>query len=368
MSQETQAWAKQQRTGDPVTRAVLSEICNWAKPTGIVDFRSYDDIAWAVEVSRRTVMRHVDRLENELGLIRRLPRHRDDGGRGSNGFELIGFEPSLPHLKSRAKPPVTACHPPRDTVTPPGDTGVTPPRDTGVTLLGDKIIPLSTTDVVDVPPSGFEGLDLGDEGQAEQASAEPDANLDDGKARRLGTDWVPPPVDALPPVAKALARQWPAGAYAAKAENFRNHWTDIDPKRRTTRGWAATFANWIERNHSEVMRAAKAGVSFEACAAANGVAAPQPVPVAAKALETGPSEAIHARLRGSEGAMFYERKLEGVAILVAPDGRVRVIAASPFMAQWLAGNARGSIEAAARATLGDGFAELTFEAEHEGNG
>lgn len=48
MSQETQAWAKTQKTGDPITKAVLLELCNWAKPTGVVEFLSLARIADAM--------------------------------------------------------------------------------------------------------------------------------------------------------------------------------------------------------------------------------------------------------------------------------------------------------------------------------
>lgn len=106
MSNEVQNWAREQRTGDPVAKAILVSIANWANPAGGECYPSIRRIAEDVEVSERTVQRHVARLE-EGGFLRRVERIRTDGARSSNGFEFPGYEP--PQLSFRL---------PRQSVTP----------------------------------------------------------------------------------------------------------------------------------------------------------------------------------------------------------------------------------------------------------
>jgi hypothetical protein len=139
MSSETIAWAKEQACGNPVTKAVLMEIANWARPNGVCEYLSVKRIAEVVEVSVRTVQRHIALLESPdltrggLGLIRRIERHREDGGRAANCFELVGYQPPLslgarprenptpPHDRLSPPPdkltgaPMTNCHHPHDT-------------------------------------------------------------------------------------------------------------------------------------------------------------------------------------------------------------------------------------------------------------
>jgi len=64
MSSETIAWAKEQTCGNPVTKAVLLEIANWARPNGVCEYLSVRRIAEVVEVSVRTVQRHIALLES----------------------------------------------------------------------------------------------------------------------------------------------------------------------------------------------------------------------------------------------------------------------------------------------------------------
>lgn len=173
MSIETSTWAKQQRCGDPVTKAVLMEIANWARPDGVCEFLPVQRIADVVEVSARTVQRHIARLEDNdldnggLGMLRRVIRYREDGGQGSNGFELIGYEPSSATAqrdpKTTFSPPVNLSPPPRQFVTGPGDTAVT--------RLGDKIIPLSISSEIDISADDFSENEKQDE--ADPVALEP---------------------------------------------------------------------------------------------------------------------------------------------------------------------------------------------------
>ena len=371
MSSETSAWAKEQRCGDPVTKAVLMEIANWAKPTGICEFLSVKRIAEVVEVSTRTVQRHIARLEDldptagGLGMIRRVERHRDDGGQWANAFELIGYQPPLSAANSRGKAPRDRLSPPHDKMTPGDDNSDTG----GVTMVSpDKeknIIPLSTPDGVDVPPSDFEhdllgGSPAGDGGK----SSEPErAKVDGAKPHVLPDDWEPPAIADLPPEARGLVQQWPSGAYQHFAANFRDHWSSVDRKKRTSAGHAAAFRNWLRRVHPEAMRASKAGVTY-AVAAPSKPAAPMkpPPPVRAKAREDGWSERVHATLKRELGDLSYAHWLKPAAIYFDAPGVV-VVTNSEFARGWLEENFRSRIGAAASAANGSPVAWVRIEKE-----
>lgn len=90
MSSEVQCWAIAQKTGDPVTKAVLTALTRWAKPDGSDCWPGLKILADAVEVSERTIQRHLNRLE-ELDLIRRIPRQRKNKSLSSNQFVFNGF-------------------------------------------------------------------------------------------------------------------------------------------------------------------------------------------------------------------------------------------------------------------------------------
>lgn len=72
----------------------------------------------------------------------------------------------------------------------------------------------------------------------------------------LASDWVPPPVSELPPRARACAEQWTDGSYQTIAEGFALYWRS---ERKMKPDWRATWANWVLREHSKVMRDQKFG-------------------------------------------------------------------------------------------------------------
>lgn len=367
MSSETSSWAKEQRCGDPVTKAVLMEIANWAKPTGICEFLSVKRIADVVEVSTRTVQRHIARLEDPdqsaggLGMIRRVERHRDDGGQWANAFELIGYQPPLSASNSRGKAPRDKLSPPHDKMTRGDDADVTG----GVTMVSPdrekNIIPLSTPDGVDAPPSDFEHDLLGGSETADVVLAAEPA----GKAKPhvLPEDWEPPAVADLQPEARGMVQQWPSGAYQVMCANFRNYWHDKGTKNRKKSDWLATLCNWLIRVHSEVMRANKAGVSYATAAPSKpSTPAPPPPPVRAKAREDGWSERVHARLKRDVGDLSYAHWLKPVAIIFDDPG-VTVITNSEFARGWLDEHFGPKITAAASAVTGKPVPWVRFQNE-----
>jgi len=357
MSSETSAWAKEQSCGDPVTKAVLMEIANWAKPTGICEFLAVKRIAEVVEVSPRTVQRHIARLEDPdptaggLGLIRRVERHRDDGGRGANSFELVGYQPPL----SARTRPRASLSPPHDKMTRGGDAAVTAPRDNCVMGYGNKNIPPSSPSGDDTPAPDF--FDRGRKGD------DPDKPAS-GKAHRLPDDWNAPPASDLPPMAHGLVRQWPAGAYEATCEAFRLHWRTETRAIGRKSDWTAALAKWCINDHPSIMRAAKAGVSFAAAAPLkpSGPPAPPPKPVAAKSREDERSARLHAMLKRELGDALYSAWIKLAALIFDPPGLVAVFP-SDFARGWAEDRFQSKIRALADQVQGAPLRWVRFETE-----
>ena len=362
MSSEATAWAKEQRCGDPVTKAILGEIANWTKPTGVCEFLSIRRLAEVVEVSERTVQRHIRRLESEdraaggLALIRRIVRHREDGGQGANSFELVGFTPPEGARAGGRKAP-------RQSVTPPCQIDTAPrqcdgePGDNGVTRLGDKTIPPSPSDDGDTPAADFD-----DDSQGE-AAADPPIPPAKALPHRLPDDWAPPPVAELPPSAGALVRQWPSGAYEAVSETFRLHWIAETRAIGRKSNWLAALGKWLISDHPKVMRDARAGVSFAALApvaAQTGAAHAARPATPAKARENDASGKVHAALRRSEGDAMWRQWLEPCALLMAnnedqhgnPMITLTVIAGSDFQAAHVESRFLPAIERAVKGVAG----------------
>jgi hypothetical protein len=323
------------------------EIANWAKPTGICEFLSVKRIAEVVEVAPRTIQRHMTRLETPcdeggLGMIRRLARHRDDGGQGANSFELVGYD--MP-----SSPPRQSVTPPRQIVTPPRQIDGEP-GDTAVTRLGDKIIP-PTPASAGVPPHG----ENQEEGEQE-AVPEPPQPADppapaEPKGTRLPADWTPPPIDELQPMARDLVREWPRGAYEAVSATFALHWQGEPGSRGIKKNWQSTHAKWLINDHARVMRAAKAGVSFAAlapdapAAAATMLGAP---PVPEQMIEGSTADGLRAQLKAILGDRLYTHWFSGVALLMLAQGELRVVAQSPFQQGYIAANFESELLRAAQ--------------------
>ena len=76
------AWARSIKTGSPTVKAVLLAIANYADEEGIC-WPSQDQLAEDTELSRHSIMRAIDQLE-EMELVSRERRHRKDGSRCSD--------------------------------------------------------------------------------------------------------------------------------------------------------------------------------------------------------------------------------------------------------------------------------------------
>ena len=206
-------------------------------------------------------------------------------------------------------------------------------------------LPPSDPDGSDTPAADFSKGDGSNLQKAQRTQA---------KGQRLPDGWTAPAVDDLPPMARDLVRQWPAGAYAASCETFRLHWLSETRAIGRKRDWTAALGKWLIGDHPKVMRDAKAGVSFAPVAARTGDAVPPPRPVAAKAGEDERSARIHAELRRRLGSVAYGRWIEPCALIVHHG--VRVIAPSRFAGNWISDHYSQDIAKAAIMVLGEGYA------------
>lgn len=91
MSIQAVSWAIQQRTGGPTEKAVLVALANYADARGEC-YPSYGRIAEDCEVSRRTVIRVIERL-CEIGLVEKSANTRHGGGDTTNIYRLPGCQP-----------------------------------------------------------------------------------------------------------------------------------------------------------------------------------------------------------------------------------------------------------------------------------
>jgi len=179
---------------------------------------------------------------------------------------------------------------------------------------------------------------------------------------KMPDQWTSPAIDALPPAIAALACQWPAGAYAAEAAAFHQHWHGRGQRRDN---WSALWAARVQARHADVMRAAKAGVPFTAPAAAPaGTSAEDLLPVAAKRDEDDRSEELHHALVRRFGQSLYEQWYARVA-LVFTDCGLTVVSPSAFHASWLENHHKADIDAAL-GKIGRGVDWIAFRVDRKG--
>ena len=343
MSQETQAWAKEVRTGDPVSKAVLIEIANWAKPDGSVEFLSLARLADVLEISKRSVQRHLNRLEFELGFIRRNARHRDDGGQGSNCFDLFSYPPPFCVFH-----PVVCFSPPGVPGAPPPRQNGHPPRDTAVTRLGDKnILPPSEPDGSDAPKG--DELPLGDE-KAEEAKP---AKRERSRGVRIDPEWKAPSIEDLPETIRPFVERWASGEYLRQAVKFLNHWLASSGRNAAKRDWARAWYNWL-------IEAEERGLTKRSASpgrATNGSTSPTAI---ARDGETEPSKQIRARVSKRLGKVAYQQWVGPCAIIVTPGNAVEVRCPSEFHAAHLERNYEVDVLRACRESIGERFGGVKF--------
>ncbi|MCW2395871.1 MULTISPECIES: DnaA N-terminal domain-containing protein [unclassified Sphingobium] len=216
-------------------------------------------------------------------------------------------------------------------------------------------IPPSSSNEEDTPaaekPDEFEQAKPAGEGAdgEKPQPAEPAEPTEPIKPHRLPADWSPPFVSELQPAARTLVQSWPRGAYEARCELFRLHWHGETRAIGKKVDWASALAKWLIKDHSEVMRAHRAGVSFERLAAAVPPSQRAPAePVAEKASEGGTADRMRDHLRRAVGTAAYAQWFETSAFL-ARDTALTVICRSSFAATYIEANFTQQLLAASQA-------------------
>lgn len=213
------------------------------------------------------------------------------------------------------------------------------------------------------PPKGVAGARPGTTTGSEKGSGEKAPS-----GHRLPDDWTAPPIDDLPPMARNMASQWPAGAFEASCEAFRLHWQNETGANALKRNWTAVLARWLMTDHPRIMRDVRAGVSFEAAAPAKPLKPTTTKPVAAKAREDERSVLLRRDLRANLGAAICDRWIDPVALVFIGNGELQVIAPTKFHRDWLAERQANAITYAAQTAIGLKFVDVTFHTEQAAKG
>lgn len=339
MSWEAESWARQQRTGDPVTKAVLVGIANWMNPKGDECQVSLRRLADEVEVSVRTVQRHIARLE-EIGLLSKHTAQRDDGGQGWNCFTFPTYKPpKVSHVEpsKRSNPRDKMSSPPRQIVMGGDDQNGTAPHDN---LTPGGVANRRGEGDNGVTPERGKGLD-------KTPPAPPAGGRNRGE--RIAADWQPPAIADLPPAAKAKARQWPSGAYEAEAEAFRDYWLGEGRAGARKLDWNRTWFNRINESTARVLRDAKAGVKYASTTAARSDAPPPAALDTSR--ETQPAKAIRVHLARRLGESAMNQWFKGSRLDVS-EGTLTIVAPSAFASTYQRNNFADDAGRAMHAVLG----------------
>lgn len=351
MSWETQAWAARQRPGRPADKLVLLALAscsnanhqahpsvNWLAEFGDLDRKTVNTalrrleeaglITWTGERCGRTMQVKVYRLE---ALSQARPAARLDSDPESAQTAVNQTSPKTEQFQKRNSS-VFSGKQAQKRATEPYLEPITPTTPNGVAA-----------------PTGDSGQEIsGDDGQgAVPAPVKP-------QPHRLPDNWVVPDLAELPPLARQLVAQWPAGAYQAMAEAFRLHWQAEQGTRARKTNWTAALGKWLINDHAKVMRTL-GKVSYapaSPAAASNTPASAVIVPTPAQRRQNGDSFALHHDLPKVIGSGQYETWLAPCALLVEDD-RVLVVAGSEFHRAKVEQYFAGQIRAVVRQHLGE---------------
>lgn len=96
MSFQAVAWAIEVRVGDPILKNLLMAICHHADRETWSCWPSQDLLAFETEVSKRTIQRKLEELQ-ERGFLRIEKRRNDDGTQASSRLTVTGGQPVTLH-------------------------------------------------------------------------------------------------------------------------------------------------------------------------------------------------------------------------------------------------------------------------------
>jgi hypothetical protein len=324
MGKKIKDWAKAQDIKGATVKGVFVELAAWAGADGFCKFRRVRDLARSLGVTERSVQRALKRLETPtseggLGLIQRVLHHRMDGAQLANGFVLLTWVSAAEGLQ-------------RDILS------------SGGCQIGGG------GGVVSVTP--YLEIDFKKEESPHSSPASQRARL------AMPPDWQVPLVTDLPTLTRALANQWPNGAYATQGEAFHQKALGNGLRRAD---WNACWAYHVQAVHAEVMRAAKAGVVFVAPARSANRLSPPPKPVLAQAREDVRSARLRKVLQSRLSPSNWERFFAPSAY-VFDDPGLKVIATTYAIRDWLETNYSEGLKLAAR-TVSPDMRWVTFEVE-----
>jgi DNA-binding transcriptional ArsR family regulator len=215
MSFDALAWAAKQRPGNLAAKMVLFGLANFADEHGCC-YPSTAALAAFGDMDHKTATAALDRLA-KLGLI------KDTGEREGRTRQIKVYRLALESTPKaegyqKRKPSAFSSKDPQKR-------GTDTVRDTST----QKASPSSSA--------------------PKRKSAE---KADRGS--RIANDWQPPSIDSLEPQARAAAEQWPDGAYAAFAEEFRLYWQGQPGSRAKKLDWRGTWCGRIIDVHAKAMR------------------------------------------------------------------------------------------------------------------
>lgn len=377
MSWRTQNWAGEQKAPSPAAKLILIGLASCSD----ADHCAYPSVGWLVEWSgleRKTVLKWLAELSDDKGGTV-TPMITDTGRRKGRSLQIKVWR-----LNAGPDGDKAASKPERETIPKTGQSQKrehpkngerqSQKRDTEPYL---NTTPLTIPDGI-VPPA--EKLDerivhvngrqpMSDETvralNAVAAAVCADMADEPVKPHPLPADWTPPAVAELSDMARQLVEQWPAGAYQAVCEVFRLHWANETRAVGRKSNWNAALSKWLIKEHAQVTRDAKAGVSFARLSTAPAGTAKGVPPVAAKARETTTSGNIHAAVKRMIGEAMHAQWIKPCALLLNPAvNELQIIAPSDFLAGYVEQSYSAELrKACAENTQRTGVFKLQFVTE-----
>lgn len=207
MSFQAVAWAIEVRVGDPILKTLLMTICHHADRETWVCWPSQDLLAHETEVSKRTIQRKLEELQ-EKGFIRITKRRRQDGTQDNSMITVTGRQ-------------IVTLSPPVDNI---GATGGQKPG-----------VPVDTTS----PPL------IQQEEQEEQSVPKRSKN-----GTRIPDDWQITPDLGNYARSKGLTRN----EVLAEAEKFVNYWRSAAGAKARKLDWDLTWKGWAQRTAERLGR------------------------------------------------------------------------------------------------------------------
>lgn len=255
MSIEALNWAFQETCPSSSTKLVLLAYANFANERGWA-YPSTETIVRMSGLNTKTARAAIDALE-QVGLL------VDTGRRTGVTKQIKVYQLALPSLPKSDPFPGAPAKPAANDP----DEAISAPRKasrpkTGALAKAPEIARKA-------PNSGRQNRQEPTPPKDADASSAPQG-AEQRRSSRIVADWTPPPIADLPPQARAVAAQWPVGAYEAEAEAFRSYWLGEARAGARKVDWVHTWCNQILRLGSKPLRDAKAGITFARPAGSGG--------------------------------------------------------------------------------------------------